>query len=149
MENKKVIRGDVFIIPNVCDQFMCFSPDSQEWIKEKHSRLTGIEPKDEDKMLQVWITSKQCGNWNDYLGGFQEILGIEITREWEKSREGRLLGYFPGYYPASIFAGKKEGDEVVLNCPEYDVQIVLTCRQKNYRYSKFGNFEEVFEKVVW
>ena len=145
---KKLVRGDVFIIPNICDRFETFPSDSREWIKEKHSHLTGIEPKDEDIMLQVWITSEECANWNDHQGGFQNVLGLPTTTKWEDSREGRLLGYFPSYYPASIFAGKKEGDEVTLDCPEYGVQIVLTCRQRNYRYSRFGNFEEVFRKVV-
>ena len=132
----------------MCNKLKTFPSDSREWIRERHSRLTGIEPKDEDIMLQVWITSEQCENWNDHQGGFQKVLGLLTTIKWEDSREGLLLGYFPTYYPATIFAGKKEGDEVTLNCPEYGVQIVLTCRQKNYRYSMFGRFEEVFRKVV-
>lgn len=148
---KTVVKGDVFIIPNMCNKFKTFPSHSREWIKERHSRLTGIEPKDEDIMLQVCITSEQCEkceNWNTLQGGFQKVIGLPTTIEWEDSREGRLLGYFPSYYPASIFAGKKEGDEVTLNCPEYGVQIILTCRQKDYRYSMFGTFEEVFRKVV-
>ena len=145
---KTVVRGDVFIIPIMCNRFKTFPPDIREWIKEKHSRLTGIEPKDEDIMLQVLITSEECENWNDHQGGFQKVLGLPTTTKWEDSKEGRLLGYFPSYYPASIFAEKKEGDEVTLNCPEYGVQIVLTCHQSGYRYSMFGTFEVVFRKVV-
>ena len=152
--SKKVVRGDVFIIPNVCDQFMCFSPDSQEWIKEKHKRLTGIEPKDEDSMVQVWITSDQCDNWQDRFAGFQKMIGLLKTGEdeiiWEdkRGREARLLGYFPGYFPSRIFKGKKEGDIVKIGCPEYDVIIELTCKQLDYRYRDFGRFEEAFKYVL-
>ena len=107
MIKKTVVRGDVFILPYMCNRFKTFPSDSREWIKERHSRLTGIEPKDEDIMLRVWITSEECSNWNDHQGGFQNVLGLPTTTKWEDSREGRLLGYFPTYYPASIFAGKK------------------------------------------
>jgi hypothetical protein len=149
--NEKVVKGDIFIIPNVAEKFSSFS--STDWMRERSERLIGIEPKDEDKMLQVWITSEQCDNWQSNFAGCQKEIGLlketdEIEWEDKKGREARLLGYFPSYIPASVFAGKKEGDEINFHCPEYDVDIILTCRQKNYRYASFGNFEDVLRHVL-
>ena len=152
MENKKiVVRGDIFIIPNIAEKFVDSS--SPEWVKEKLNRLVGIEPKDDDKMVEVWITSPKVDNWQDNFAGFQREIGLikDEAEEnlWEEKRgEARLLGYFPRHIPASIFAGKKEGDEINLHCPEYNVDIVLTCQQRNYRYSSFGTFEDVLKNVL-
>lgn len=155
MENKKsvVVKGDIFIIPNIAEKFVDSS--SPEWVKEKMKRLVGIEPKDDDKMVEVWITSPKVDNWQDNFAGFQREIGLindeaeEDLWEEKRGREARLLGYFPRHIPASMFAGKKEGDEINFHCPEYDgVDIVLTCRQRNYRYSSFGNFEDVLKNVL-
>jgi hypothetical protein len=154
MENNvKVVRGDVFIIPNIADVFNSFI-SSIDWMKEKSKRLIGIEPMDEDMMVNVWITSDTVDNWQDNFAGFQREIGLindeaeEVLWEEKKGREARLLGYFPKYIPARVFAGKKEGDEINFHCPEYDVDIILTCRQRNYRYASFGNFEDVYSYVL-
>ena len=151
MENKSVVKGDVFIIPNIAEKFEDFN--SPEWVKEKLNRLVGIEPQGNDKMVEVWITSPMVDNWQCEFAGFQREIGLikdEAEEDlWEKrGREARVLGYFPQYIPASVFAGKKEGDEINIHCPEYSVDIVLSCRQKDYRYSSFGNFEDVLKNVL-
>ena len=113
--------------------------------------MTGINPQKEDNMIQVWITSENCDNWNDRFGGFQvNVLGQnkEYWSRINETKEDRLLGYFPRLYPSQIFEGKHEGDKVMLHCPEYNVDIELTCNQLDYRYGKFGRFEEVFGQVV-
>ena len=147
-----VVKGDIFIIPNVAEKFSNFH--SPEWVKEKLGRLVGIEPQDEDKMVEVWITSPEIDNWQCDFAGFQRMIGLikdEVDEDlWENrmGREARILGYFPQYIPASVFAGKKEGDEINFHCPEHNVDIILTCRQRNYRYSSFGNFEDVLKNVL-
>jgi len=145
------VKGHVFIVPNIAETFKSYPEDSQDWLTQRISRMTGINPKKEDKMLQVWITSKECDNWNDHFGGFQvNVLGQnkEYWSRINETKEDRLLGYFPRLYPSQIFEGKHEGDKVMLHCPEYDVDIELTCNQLDYRYGKFGRFEEVFGQVV-
>jgi hypothetical protein len=152
MKNKSVVKGDVFIIPNVAETFENFH--SPEWVKEKLSRLVGIEPQDENKMVEVWITSPEVDNWQCDFAGFQRMIGLFDSEaeevEWENrmGREARVLGYFPQYIPASMFAGKKEGDEITFHCPEYDIDVILTCRQRDYRYASFGNFEDVLRNVL-
>lgn len=152
-ENKnKSVVGDIFIIPNIAEKFENFC--SPEWIKEGMRRLVGIEPQDEEKMVEVWITSPEVDNWQCNFAGFQRAIGLikdeaeEDLWEKEKGCVARLLGYFPQYIPASMFAGKKEGDEINFHCPEYGVDIILTCRQRNYRYASFGNFEDVLRNVL-
>lgn len=152
MKNKSVVKGDVFIIPNVAETFENFN--SPEWVKEKMNRLIGIEPQDDEKMVEIWITSLGVDNWQCNFAGFQREIGLFNSEaeevEWENrmGREARVLGYFPQYIPASIFAGKKEGDEINFHCPEYGVDIILTCRQRDYRYASFGNFEDVLRNVL-
>ena len=153
MENKKIIKGDVFIIPNCASKMADFPEHTQDWFKEKLSRLTGINIVEDEKMIQLWITSNNCDNWQDCFAGFQKAIGLikdEAEEDlWEKrGREARLLGYFPGYFPSKIFEGKNEGDIVTLDCPEYNVVIELTCRQLDYRYRDFGRFEEAFQFVT-
>ena len=154
MENfeKTVVKGDVFIIPNTAEIFSNFS--SPEWQAEKLSRLVGIKPQDDDRMVEVWITSPEVDNWQDNFAGFQKEIGLftdenqEVEWEMENGSESRLLGYFPKYFPAKVFAGKNEGDKVTFYCPEYDVNVVLTCKQQDYRYASFGNFEDVLRSVL-
>ena len=156
MENKvksvNVVKGDIFIIPNIAGKFEDFC--SSDWVAERLVRLVGIKPQGDDKMVEVWITSPEIDNWQCNFAGFQRMIGLikdEAEEElWEKEKgcEARLLGYFPRYIPASVFAGKKEGDEINFHCPEYDVDIILTCRQSGYRYASFGNFEDVLRNVL-
>lgn len=151
---KKVIKGDVFIVPNYASELNDFPEHNQDWFKEKLSRLTGIEAEKEERMIQLWITSNTCDNWQDRFAGFQKIIGIlnteseEIKWENRRGREARLLGYFPRYFPSKIFEGKNEGDIVTLDCPEYEVVIELSCKQLDYRYKNFGRFEEAFKYVL-
>lgn len=141
---KTEVMGDVFIIPNAVEKLKNFC--EPEWIAEKCERMFGVKANMEDEMIQIWIVSKGKVDWKPF-GGFQKELGIEGFKGFGKSKEERLLGYLPEYVPKKIFEGKKEGDAIMLTCPEYGVKIILTCNQLSYRYSRFGRFEKVFEMV--
>lgn len=147
---KRVIKGDVFIIPNYAIKMADFP--EQLWIKEKLSRLAGIETiGDKEKIIRLCITSDDCDNWQKDFAGIQKIIGVheeDFQYNCKSSRESRLLGYFPSYFPSRIFEGVKEGDTVRLDCPEYNVVIELTCKQLDSRYNTFGRFEEVFQSVL-
>lgn len=152
---KKIIKGDVFIIPNYAVKLADFSEQEwKEWIKDKLSRLAGIEAVgDKEKMIRLRITSDEYDNWQDRFARFQEIIGIreeDFKNSCKSSRESRLLGHFPSYFPSRIFEGVKEGDKVTLDCPEYGAIIELTCKQLGYRYNMFGleRFEDVFQSVL-
>ena len=140
---KKVIKGDAFIFPDSACKLSEFS--QQDWIVENLSRLAGIEVDENEWMIQLWIISEECGNWQDYFAGFQEILGIreeDFRNSCKSYREMRLLGYFPRFFPSRIFEGKKEGDTIIIDCPEYKVLIELTCKQLNYMYKNLGRFKK-------
>ena len=148
----KIVKGEAFIIPNPTDKLSSFC--EPEWLAEKCERLLGVKAEPEDEMIQVWVVSEKCDNWSCTFGGFQKEINSKfptLVESWKKSKEEqketRLLGYFPGYIPKRLFCGKKEGDVVTFTCPEYNVEIILTCNQLGYRYNRFGRFEEVFEKV--
>ena len=149
---KTEVMGDVFIIPNAVEKLSNFC--EPEWIREKCEKMLGVTAEPEDEMLQIWAVSKEKNiDWKRF-GGFQKEIEEKfptLVESWkrtkEEQREYRLLGYFPEFVPKRIFEGKKEGDIVEFTCPEYGVKIILTCNQLSYRYSRFGRFEEVFEKV--
>lgn len=145
MNNNQVVEGHVFIVPNQVTKLgQGFA--YPEFQMEKLRRMCGIKASYDDRMLQVWIVSEDANNWNDHFGDFQKVAGIEEPDH--NTRDGRLIGYFPKFFPVEVFDKKMEGDEVTLQCPEYDITIKLTCKQLDYRYKSFGRFEEVYHKLV-
>ena len=151
----KTVKGDMFIIPNETGLKNEFEPTYWSGLlRERLARLAGIELKDDDEMVQVWIVSEKCNNWSDTFGGFQLVIG---NHQWQEDGDGdvrskrknaHVVGYFPNYIPKRLLEDKKEGDIVELTCPEYGgIKIELTCKQIGYRYSRFGKFEEVLQRV--
>ncbi len=143
--NTVVIKADIFIVPNEAMDFQDFG-HNKEWLAEKLKKHLGIMPSEDEKLVQVWITSEKSDNW-DHPGSLQEELGIEYNL-LDDSRENRLMGYFPSRLPESILSGKREGDIIRLRHKTYDVDIELTCKQQEYRYRNFGAFEEVLKYVL-
>lgn len=144
MKQQTVVEGFAFIIPNQVTKLEEFS--EPEWQMEKLRRLCGIKANYGDRMIQIWVGSVECDNWNSSYCGFQKILGMEELNE--RTRDNRLVGYFPQYFPVQIFDKKMEGDVITFECEEYNVTIKLTCKQLGYRYERFGRFEEVYDKLV-
>lgn len=92
-----------------------------------------------DVMIEVWPCSQDHDNWKDgYWPGqvkFEET-GATCEEEWQDR--------FPGYMPASILKGVKEGDVIPITTAD-GIKIELTARQLEHRYRDEGRFEEVFE----
>lgn len=149
---KKVVKGRVFIVPNECETLKSFR--EPERFMEKLRRLCGIYASYDNKTVQVWIHDETCDNWQDGYAGFQNLCGISEeefdakVKELPESGRERCMGYFPKYFPVELFERKAEGDVVKLHCPEYDVDIELTCSQLDSRYAKIGRFEEVLKRLV-
>jgi len=147
--NKTIVKGDIFIIPNMAGTGKDLLPIAAKSMKEKWSRLMGIELKDEnEKLIEVWVTSEVCNNWSCTYGGFQKHIGVELSDHNEKDENSFLVGYFPRLLPISVLKWKKEGDVLKFHCPEYNVDIELTCNQLGYRYSRLGKFEKVLRLVT-
>lgn len=130
-----VIQGtlgvDGFIIPNSpIDLGMALS-STQKNI-DRICNINNIA--DNTKAIQIWSVSSDCNNIPDH--------GILINDKYYHIRIGLL--------PAALFAGKKEGDHVTFNYVDDDVDITVDMylNQKDYRYGRFGTFEEVFQKLM-
>ncbi len=145
---KKVVEGDVFVIPNSSEKLDSFC--EPEWLMEKLRRNAGIYANYSDMMVELWICSSQCDNWADTPGGFQKEAEIKFNEEGKigLTRNQRVIGYFPKHFPASVVEGKKEGDVIELDNPEYGVKIKLTCRQLNYRYKNIPKKNSRFEDTL-
>ena len=133
---KKIVKGDIFIIPNGkvnIENF--FRPEVK---KQQFTKATGYKINDDDEMVQVWVTSEGIDNWQCHRGWLEEC---------QLKEEGGFHDLFPGYFPVRVLENLTEGD--VLECiPQGgDVKIELTCRQKDYRYSRFGTFEECLRNL--
>lgn len=134
---KKTVKGDIFIIPNEKIKIEKFFTPEKE--KQQFSKATGYEIKDGDEMVQVWVTSESTNNWQCCHGGWLE--------ECQLRKEDGFRDLFPGYFPVRVLENLTEGD--VLGCVPRggDVIIELTCKQKGYRYSRFGTFEECLRNL--
>jgi len=130
-----VVTGDIFIVPNT-------APRLGEVLSEfARSAITadlaecGLKPA--GRLVEVWYTSPDCGNWTDHVW--------DLHPEFTGGREDGGVSS-PGRLPEHVLWGVKEGDEIVLNFSGKELR--LTAKQLNYRYRRFGKFEEVFEKLT-
>ena len=145
---EKIVKGDIFIIPNAAEKIKSFDPVSSNWVREKLKKQLGIEIQPEEKLIQVWIKSPESDNWGDAYGGFQKTANVPFDEE-DESRENKLMGYFTPFLPLRYLQNKKEGDTIELTSPAYGgVKIELTCKQIGNRYERFGRFEEALEFVL-
>lgn len=129
---KKIVRGDIFIIPNMPTTL----GEGTLFNKMTRPKLEAVGLKNtpaDEILIQVWVTSPECNNWPDHYGAYNKMLGTEDEM-------------FPGYLPSSLFKDKKEGD--IVSFENDTTKFELTCTQRNYRYRRFGNFEKVFDDLI-
>ena len=142
--------GIGFVIPNSAGH------KNSYFDKGKHSFMPIVEANsinltDDDYIIQVWGASEELESDNLTAHGFRFI------------EDGKKCWYSPRMelLPASIFAGKKEGDTVTFDVPmmgldeegDFTDKVVavlrfhMTLNQHEYRYRSFGNFEDVVKRV--
>ena len=130
---KKIVRGDIFIIPNMPTTL----GEGALFAKMMCPKLESVGIKntpDNEVLIQVWVTSPECDNWPDHHRSYNDMMG------------GTEDEMFPGYLPSSLFKDKKEGD--IVSFENDTTRFELTCTQKNYRYRAFGNFEKVLSDLL-
>lgn len=150
VENGKLeVNGDVFIIPNGMGTVNDFISG-----KEFHRRVldaiqfasNGTHIDDKSLLVETWIVSKELGTDNlsdhggKYIGEDGEIHGT---------------GHLDRYIPFDLLNGHKEGDVVDITIPRgtydfnegFDIVLHLRLAQKEYRYSRFGSFEDVLKRL--
>ena len=142
---KKIYAG-MFIIPNEISEFKY-----HHWQEDKRKRLQalGIEPNPDELMVQIWTSDNKeyltlpetpiglSDNWADHGVGLSEVdpnINPLLERHW------------PTFWPASLFEGKKEGDEIILTAGEIEFHLVLV--QTQARHSDYGKFEEALQLLL-
>ena len=160
VEKKAIIgKASCFIIPNsagVCNQFIAESTRKRcaEEL-QKYCELNEVEfDPDTTKLIQVWWHSDESfGSDNMYRHG-NSAIGTD-------GKEYRFKIDTPEYMPLSMISNVKEGDCRILWVPvkiygceheEVDIdataELEMTFQQKEYRYERFGNFEDVVKYVL-
>ena len=165
---EKLIRANMFVIPNKSVKF-------NELI-EFEKRLYGISrtekqleyifgklPKN-DLLIQIWVSEdpnstdeNRSDNWSDhgrYIPGWDKTIKEELEdarKEEDEQKITELLNKkkdtdWPRYLPLSIIGGMKENEK--LNLIWKGINIELTAKQKDYRYSGLGNFEDAIQLVM-
>lgn len=132
----KEFNLEFFIIPNSASEFSAIPDHAKPWYTEPVADF-GIELKDDDKMVEIWITGEGEDNisahgWPDHL---RDALGIPEKRHYLRT------------LPAWVLKELREGDYLTLTAKNGNT-IHLTAAQEKYRYRRFGSFEEVYNMVT-
>ena len=134
----EVVCFECFVVPNRGTLLSkLFNPEQQ---KERCAML-GI-PTEDERLIQVWIASKQFDADNVTDHGVPRTMAAALRLSDEEAE----WAYAPGYLPLSLLEGVKEGDIKEFVSPK-GVRIFVKFEQRPYRYSHFGDFEEVVRKV--
>ena len=166
MKTKSIISGDVFVIPNG----LRAAKDMWDEGTRHGMYLSAIEndiyfDPEKTKFIELWYctpnSNSRDSNWRDHcIDGYAELA------HWRP---------LSSLLPVELFKGKKEGDIVTIELPitgwtalnpvrKIDdppagckmpngvtvttrVTVSLRLSQLKYRYSRFGTFEEVLEKL--
>lgn len=177
-EDAKIFKGDIFIVPNKASIPGKFKGNYQdinnrfdiydEKELEKEIEFYGKETIDycldknlptykamavrdtlisygkeylEENQVEVWATGGENGeNWGDHGMAKDELRNFQFGT--------RASGHFPSFFPESFFKNKKEGDTIFLQIEDTNIVFELKLNQNDYRYSRFGNFENVLEFVT-
>lgn len=153
---KKFIEfnADVFIVPNSPIKAKEKYHDETDFFKKVNERNNLVFDEDED-YIQCWLVSNELNteNFSDHGGLAMDENGDEII----------IYGLKTQYIPSKLFKDKKEGDEIIFisdgvykeqRTPynqksegKIELRINLKLNQSDYRYARFGTFEEVLKNL--
>lgn len=144
--------AEIFIIPNRAGKIQDFLEFSRKRILDKAVELCEDNghkfDQENDYMVEVWMHS------NDLNSDNMNCHGSYFTFEGKEY----AIGSLPSYIPKQLISIKEKESTTLrynnLKCRDYDgnkgeVDLVLNLRanQLDYRYCRFGAFEEVLEYV--
>lgn len=140
-------NAEVFIVPNRATSLDGVSSHTRSALTTD-GRMADVETEGR-KLIQVWICSDDLGTRNlvDH--------GAEV--ELEDGRELQIWNIY-GFLPEALFENKVEGDDVEWcyhtkatiagGTTAINLHLNLKLNQTDYRYSRFGRFEEVYAHVL-
>ena len=117
----------------------------------------GLEMDEDERLIQVWMTSEDLHSENLCDHGFHIEVG---GRKWTA-----FPGAIPTMLPAKFFQGHKEGEIIKIKFPKtvletnadwgdedsFEIESSLILRlelaQTRFRYRSFGTFEECLRRV--
>ena len=130
------VIANIFIVPNINGKVTSTDLSLAHW--NRRLELWGLPQfQPGDIPIQVWVASEEEDNWVDH--GCPDYIADEIAPE----RTKRI--HFPAYLPSYLLAGYEEGEIIKLDIKGGVLK--LKAAQKEFRYSRFGRFEEVFHRV--
>ena len=122
-------KGFIFVIPN---QALTEKREGfdfmNRWItlNQKDYIPLGISLSKEDTYVQVWVGDEEVDNWT--------------------SNSDKLGQRFPSWLPLSILKDVKEGDTIKLKWNNETIELIAN--QLDYRYKRFGKFEDVLKSIL-
>ena len=154
-------RAQVFVIPNHAGKvknFLIHPEKEQEKMEELCEMNEETFDPENDWLIECWLHSSDdlsSDNLSDH--------GFSFTADGKRYRAGLNIRR---YIPAKLLP-KKEGETVILNIPcwyrdeenrsyehyckdddgKFTLELELTANQLDYRYRRFGAFEEVVKQV--
>ena len=145
--------GDIFIIPNsivTCESFFPYAqPKVKEWLNGLYTmnNIMDTDGIEKEMMVETWIKSDDLKTENMADHGFE----VEIDGE------RRFFSIPYRHLPVKLFSSAKEGDTVHVTIPIVNretkyvdilLHLTLHIRQLQYRYSNFGPFEGLLDKLI-
>lgn len=155
---EKQITGKIFIIPNAPateKEIGWFDvKDWEKWINKIQPKLDNFGLQAEEPMIEVWATNDEVDNFSNHQTGYAKMIGVvnnDLTslseEEKEEVRKKIRENAFPSHLPYSLLKGLKENDTLTLH-HKNGVVFYLKVSQTTTRYARYGNFEDVLEKLV-
>ena len=154
---KRTIIINLAIVPNTCGTMMLGwdTPTlkaCREYQIEGENVRFGLDSKPTDRAIEIWYGDEKEA-WQN--GGLpQEIIDLFPAEvgDWQNKchqfdKYGNRLDILPSHLPARLFAGKREGDQVKL-FESAEAIVYGELRQRQNRYARFGNFEDVYAAVT-
>lgn len=154
--NKIEATADMFIIPNSPRKFLegfQYEDVAPDFINPRDERilqfseLNGIHIEKGEKLIQIWLTSK------DELGS--ENLDDHGFRALNENGEIVHLHFNMSSIPVTMLIDKAEGDiiDMKIRCwdmdkNEYELLLHTRCCQSEYRYRRFGHFETLIKELI-
>lgn len=139
MKSTLIKNAKIFIIPN-SNQKVTAKNENEFWVKMRREEANEMGLSGNlDEFAQIWICDEENDNLTSHMpeGIRKELYG----KGYEEFGFNKCI---PGFIPYDAIKNLNEGDKITLTFPT-GVQVELTACQLNYRYRRFGKFEEARE----